>query len=618
MPEEIETIGNNAFKGCISLKSIEIPESVGFIGSSAFEGCSSLTNIKIPGNVYAIASTAFSGCNNLQRIDVDTNNKKYLSDDGILFDKEKTKILKYPEGKKDTKEYKIPDGIMTISYFAFSGCSNLTSIVIPESVMTIETGSFSGCSSLRNIEIPKRVTEIGWSTFDGCSSLTDIKIPEGVTKIGGSAFEGCSSLTNINIPEGVTEIGGSSAFEGCSSLTNIEIPEGVTEIGWYTFYGCSSLTDIEIPESVTEIGLNAFQGCSSLTNIKIPEGVTEIGRYAFQGCSSLTNIEISESVTTIGRGTFQGCSSLTNVNIPEGVTKIEYRTFAECSSLTNINILEDVTDIEKYAIDEGTIIYTKSNTEAHKYAEENKQGYIIDDEAPTVVLTPNGNNNIQKEHNVKIVITDNKEKVGVKNSSLKYQWTQSKEQPSKGSFTESFENNQTLTKNTDDGEWYLWIYAKDNLDNETIARSEAFCFDNTAPVLNIKYSTKGTTKENIIVTITANEEIQEVEGWTISTDKKQLTKEYEENAEETITIKDIAGNETTAQIHAQKIKIGDINADDKIDITDIILLKRHLIAGNRTNWILTGNNLEAADMNENGKVDISDLLLLKREVAQNI
>ena len=84
----------------------------------------------------------------------------------------------------------------------------------------------------------------------------------------------------------------------------------------------------------------------------------------------------------------------------------------------------------------------------------------------------------------------------------------------------------------------------------------------------------------------------------------------------------IAGNEKQVEINIQNIKtpmkIGDINADDKIDITDIILLKRHLIAGNRTNWILTGDNLESADMNENGKVDISDLLLLKREVAQNI
>ena len=88
--------------------------------------------------------------------------------------------------------------------------------------------------------------------------------------------------------------------------------------------------------------------------------------------------------------------------------------------------------------------------------------------------------------------------------------------------------------------------------------------------------------------------------------------------------KDLAGNEQRITIDINNIQVepeiivGDINHDSKIDITDIILLKRHLIAENRANWILTGDKLEAADMNENGKVDISDLLLLKREIAEDL
>ena len=148
--------------------------------------------------------------------------------------------------------------------------------------------------------------------------------------------------------------------------------------------------------------------------------------------------------------------------------------------------------------------------------------------------------------------------------------------------------------------------------------------DNTAPELEVQYSTKNPTKENVTVTITANEEIQEVEGWTLSADKRTLTKEYAENTTETVIIKDLAGNEQRITIDINNIQVepeiivGDINHDSKIDITDIILLKRHLIAENRANWILTGDKLEAADMNENGKVDISDLLLLKREIAEDL
>ena len=381
-----------------------------------------------------------------------------------------------------------------------------------------------------------------------------------------------------------------------NAIEKVIIEEGVTRIGWYAFGGFSSLESIVIPESVTSLGNLAFEGCSSLISINIPEGVTSIGGYAFSGCSSLTSINIPDSVTSIGEDAFYGCSSLESITISESVISIE----------------ED-------AIPENTIIYTKSNTEAHRYAEENEQGYIIDDIAPTIIFTPNAGENIQKQYSVTVEVQDDMEEVGVNENSLKYQWTQSEQQPTKESFIESFENGQAIIKNTGDGAWYLWIYAEDNVGNETITRSEAFHFDNTAPNVNVEYSTKNPTKENVTVTIISNEEVQAIQGWTLSSDKKTLTKEYTENTTETITIKDLAGNETQVDIKTlPEIMIGDINQDGRIDITDFLMLKRHLVAGNKTNWILTGDSLEAADMNENGIVDITDMLMLKRAVVENM
>ena len=217
------------------------------------------------------------------------------------------------------------------------------------------------------------------------------------------------------------------------------------------------------------------------------------------------------------------------------------------------------------------------------------------------------------------------EEVKVNENSLKYQWTQSETEPAKESFIESFENGQTITKNTGDGVWYLWVYAEDDVGNETITRSEGLNFDNTAPNGKIEYSTKEPTKENVTVTITSNEEIQEVEGWTLSSDKKVLTKEYTENTEETITIKDLAGNEAQANIeitnidkNLPEITIGDINQDGRIDVTDLLMLKRHLVAGSRTEWILTGQALLLADMNEDGNVDVTDMLMLKRIIVEDM
>ena len=242
----------------------------------------------------------------------------------------------------------LPEGITSIGTYAFSGCSSLTSIELPEGITSIGDGTFRYCSSLTSIELPEGITSIRYQTFSGCSSLTSIELPEGITSIGSSAFYGCSSLTSIELPEGITSIG-SSAFYGCSSLTSIELPEGITSIGSDTFSGCSSLLSIELPEGITSIGSDAFRGCSSLLSIELPKGLTSIGSYAFYGCSNLTSIELPEGLTSIGESAFEDCSNLTSIELPEGLTSIGVSAFRKCSSLLSIELPKGLTSIGSYA-----------------------------------------------------------------------------------------------------------------------------------------------------------------------------------------------------------------------------------------------------------------------------
>ena len=141
--------------------------------------------------------------------------------------------------------------------------------------------------------------------------------------------------------------------------------------------------------------------------------------------------------------------------------------------------------------------------------------------------------------------------------------------------------------------------------------------DNTPPKVTVEYSTQSLTKESVTVTIKADEKLQELEGWTLSSDKKELSKEYSENTTETVIVKDLAGNEVEVDIEINNIEeetiiLGDVNIDKKVDITDLLLLKRHIISGNRQEWKLTGDNLLAADINKDNIVDITDLFILKR------
>ena len=334
IPDSVTSIGSSAFENCSSLTSVTIPDSVTSIGYDAFSWCNSLTSITIPDSVTSIGWDAFDRCEKLTQINVDTANTVYSSVNGVLFSKDKTELIRYPEGKADTS-YAIPNGVTYIGYDAFSCCSSLTSITIPNSVTSIGDYAFSGCISLASITIPDGVTNIGDWAFWDCRSLTSITIPDSVTRIGDSAFYGCSSLTSITIPNSVTSIG-YEAFHSCSSLTSITIPNSVTSIGKSAFESCSSLTSITIPNSVTSIGDYAFYWCSNLTSVTIGNSVTSIGDYAFNGCNSLTSVTIPDSVTSIGKYAFYYCTSLTSTTIPDSVTSIGDCAFNGCSSLKDV------------------------------------------------------------------------------------------------------------------------------------------------------------------------------------------------------------------------------------------------------------------------------------------
>lgn len=365
------------------------------IADDTFSECGMVTGITIPNSITDIGVNTFIVCATLTYINVDVGNAKYYSENGILFNRDKTEIICYPAGRTESS-YEISDDVKSIGYGAFAGCFSLENVIIPHTVIKIGNIAFGGCISLKNITIPDSVTEIGEGAFVGCTSFTSVTIPNSITKISNSAFESCESIKDITISSSVTSIG-ESAFYYCTSLESIIIPDSVIHIGnnafsdtayynkesnWENgvlyignhlikandtlsgeysikegtktvsdnaFYDCRSLSSVIIPNGVKEIGNRAFNGCNSITSVTIPNSVTSIGAYAFHNCTSLKQISIPYGVTEIKTNAFDGCNSLTSVTIPSSVTSIGAYAFFDCILLTELAIPNSVTSIGDYA-----------------------------------------------------------------------------------------------------------------------------------------------------------------------------------------------------------------------------------------------------------------------------
>lgn len=225
---------------------IVIPSQIGGIPVACVHSLSvaataAVTHITIPAGIAHLdyASGLLCHGTTLADISVHPDNPVYGSVEGVLYDRKRTSLLRYPPGRAGI--YVIPAIVTNIAAEAFRGCVHLTSIAIPAGVTNIDGGAFSQCRGMTSIVVaagnPAYSHDTEGVLFDKAKTTLitcpvgkkgEYRIPEGVTRIENGAFHLCTQLTEISIPEGVTDIGG---FASCSSLTHLRIPASVTNIG---------------------------------------------------------------------------------------------------------------------------------------------------------------------------------------------------------------------------------------------------------------------------------------------------------------------------------------------------------------------------------------------------
>lgn len=224
IPQTARTIGKCAFAQCVNLTELYLPEGVISIGDCAFLMCRSLTRLTIPDSVTTIEGNPFQYMS--AEIQVSPENPAFSVTDGVLFNKEHTRLIACPCNKAGA--YEIPEGVREIGAHAFENCDDLTDVTIPASVVSIERNPFA----YAQLELKLSPENSYFSLVDG------VLFDETGTKL--LVYPGGRVGDTYEIPEGTTGIG-EFAFTGSQQLSSVTVPENVTAIAPSAFWNCENL-----------------------------------------------------------------------------------------------------------------------------------------------------------------------------------------------------------------------------------------------------------------------------------------------------------------------------------------------------------------------------------------
>lgn len=301
--EKATVLNKHAFANNAALTTLNLNEGLKEMCEEAISGAHALTSITLPSTLEIynngisscdVTSLAFpkglkeySSRNELQKLEsitIEDGNEYYASYDGILFNKDKTKIVTFP-AKKAVETYTIPDTVTTVGENAFM-YANITSVNL-NNVTRIETEGFR------------------------YAKLESVTFPSALTYIGQTAFSGESKLTTVNFAETLT---------GAEKMT----------LGGFVFSSCEALTALDVPAYITSLPKYFVSGDKALASLTIKGNIESIGEYAFTGLTSLKSLETTfADNATIGEYPFNNSTLLTtwSVHFADGVTN--YPTLAE-------------------------------------------------------------------------------------------------------------------------------------------------------------------------------------------------------------------------------------------------------------------------------------------------
>ena len=344
----ITDIGEEEFAWC-GMESVSLPESLTSIGAYAFLLCEKLEGVRIPANVGSIGESAFRACNSLTAFEVDAGNGNYSSENGVLFNKDKTYLICYPAGSS-SDSYNLPDSVSRIAGDAFNRCFHLQNIAAGSgnSVYASQDGvlfnsnqttlvRYPAGKTATQYAIPDSVTRIEDFGFYDCATLTELTIGVNLTEVGEKAFYDCSNNLTVHYAGTPTQWSAITIADGNDCLRNayVQYPAGGLIAGGVC--GGSAQED-SVTWELDTAGTLTISGEGSLCQcIRLTMGSQYLVTSPWWSYrDSIRRLVINEGVTTITWNAFSDCGNLREVVIPVSVTSIGSAAFYRCRNLTDI------------------------------------------------------------------------------------------------------------------------------------------------------------------------------------------------------------------------------------------------------------------------------------------
>lgn len=341
IPDCVTSIGNYAFNKCAALETVSFSDSsqLSSIGGRAFFDCSALNSFTFPPSVTAVGDYAFYGCNALSRINITDLAAWCKIQFANYYSNPTFYAHKIYINNESVTDLVLPDGLETVGFLAFNGCSYLRSVTIPESVTRIENLAFNLCTDITTVTLnAKALTYCGEVTasgeitsFGNCRGVSHIIIGTGVDTLDDAlfaavaysarqiptvAFEGPNFFTvteDFSTEEAKhygsalsrLSAGGSYYADAKGALYEIRngqatllyVPAGISSLS----VPASILGEDNTPIPVTGVASYALQDAANIRTVKFEDcsAITRLADYAFADCPSLMRINSQNTVNGV-------------------------------------------------------------------------------------------------------------------------------------------------------------------------------------------------------------------------------------------------------------------------------------------------------------------------------